>query len=70
LDGSAMSGSAQVLDGDIVCIVERSPGTTTAVSVEEEGELCFLGLKISVRSARSDVTLDATRSEAVLAYGR
>jgi len=70
LNGSAMSGSAQVFDGDIVCIVERSPGTTTAVSVEEEGELCFLGLKISVRSARSDVTLTATRSEAVLAYGR
>jgi hypothetical protein len=62
------SGSAQVIDGDIVCIVERSPGATTAVSWEE-GELCFLGLCISVQPVRAHVAPGATRPEGVPAHG-
>ena len=62
------SGSAQVIDGDIVCIVERSPGAATAVSWEE-GELCFLGLCISVQPVRAHVAPGATRPEGVPAHG-
>jgi hypothetical protein len=64
-----VSGSAQVVDGDVFCTVERSPGVTTTVSVEEEGELCFLRLRISVQSVRADVAPGATRPEGVPTYG-
>ncbi len=70
-DGSAAaaSGCAQAADGDIVCTIERSVGANTAVS-SDEGELCFLDLRISLSSVRADLLPGAARHEGVAAYGR
>ncbi len=70
-DGSAAaaSGCAQAADGDIVCTIERSVGANTAVS-SDEGELCFLDLRISLSSVRADLSPGAARHEGVAAYGR